>query len=286
LTTDRDYYTRAANEDCINGGPRTRTKYTYDAYGNKTTVSGTLVSDIGYAGYFYHAVSGLDFALFRAYDPAHARWLNRDPIGELGGINLYGYANGNPVSNYDPSGLDCVTANGQAVCSTPGGPAFVVPAPANFPAYLGPSNLLYHYYDVHRDLGCADSNDVSQGLINSPTPGTSAPATPNGTTNNAVVPFFPLNLFDNPVTSYLTMDVNTGAALVVNITGPGSLFGPGYVARYVTGGVAHTIGEGTNPIQSPIIISPFIQYAADEALWGSQMSNIIGKSKSKCGCAK
>jgi hypothetical protein len=26
----RDYYTRAANDDCIKGGPRTRTKYTYD----------------------------------------------------------------------------------------------------------------------------------------------------------------------------------------------------------------------------------------------------------------
>jgi len=30
-TTDRDYYTRAANEDCINGGSWTRTKYTYDS---------------------------------------------------------------------------------------------------------------------------------------------------------------------------------------------------------------------------------------------------------------
>jgi len=29
-TTDRDYYTRAANEDCINGGSWTRTKYGYD----------------------------------------------------------------------------------------------------------------------------------------------------------------------------------------------------------------------------------------------------------------
>ncbi|HVA55040.1 MAG TPA: RHS repeat-associated core domain-containing protein [Gammaproteobacteria bacterium] len=34
LTTDRDYYTRAANEDCINGGPWTRTKYVYDVLGN------------------------------------------------------------------------------------------------------------------------------------------------------------------------------------------------------------------------------------------------------------
>jgi RHS repeat-associated protein len=30
LTSDRDYYTRAANEDCINGGPGTRTKFGYD----------------------------------------------------------------------------------------------------------------------------------------------------------------------------------------------------------------------------------------------------------------
>jgi RHS repeat-associated protein len=80
-------------------------QYTYDAYGNKTTVSGTVVSDIGYAGYFYHAVSGLDFTMFRAYDPTHARWLNRDPIGELGGINLYAYTNGNPATLADPLGL-------------------------------------------------------------------------------------------------------------------------------------------------------------------------------------
>jgi RHS repeat-associated protein len=80
-------------------------QYAYDPYGNRSTISGTVVSDIGYAGYFYHAASGLDFALYRAYDPAHARWLNRDPIGELGGINLYAYAGDSPVSYIDPLGL-------------------------------------------------------------------------------------------------------------------------------------------------------------------------------------
>jgi RHS repeat-associated protein len=80
-------------------------QYSYDPYGNRTTISGTLASDIGYAGYFYHAVSGLDFTLYRAYDPAHARWLNRDPIGETGGINLYAYVGGNSTSYIDPSGL-------------------------------------------------------------------------------------------------------------------------------------------------------------------------------------
>jgi len=80
-------------------------QYSYDPYGNRTVISGTLVSDFGYAGYFYHANSGLDFAMYRAYDPAHGRWLNRDPIGEAGGVNLYAYARGNPVSYTDPSGL-------------------------------------------------------------------------------------------------------------------------------------------------------------------------------------
>ena len=80
-------------------------QYAYDPYGNRTTVSGTLVSDIGYAGYFNHSVSGLEFALFRAYDPTHARWLNRDPIGEDGGLNLYAYVRANTISETDPLGL-------------------------------------------------------------------------------------------------------------------------------------------------------------------------------------
>jgi len=66
-------------------------------------------SDIGYAGYFHHAASGLDFAMHRAYDPAHARWLNRDPLGERGGLNLYAYVAGNPLRWTDPLGLVCPT---------------------------------------------------------------------------------------------------------------------------------------------------------------------------------
>jgi RHS repeat-associated protein len=79
-------------------------QYTYDPYGNQTQVGGTLVADIGYAGYFNHAASGLAFAQFRAYDPTHARWLNRDPIGEAGGINLYEYADDDPLNITDPRG--------------------------------------------------------------------------------------------------------------------------------------------------------------------------------------
>jgi uncharacterized protein RhaS with RHS repeats len=41
-----------------------------------------------------------------------ARWLSPDPIGEAGGVNLYGYVHNNPISNTDPSGLWQVTLGG------------------------------------------------------------------------------------------------------------------------------------------------------------------------------
>jgi RHS repeat-associated protein len=48
FTSDRDYYTRAANEDCINGGPRTRTKYAYDMLSRRTTktLPATTTADV------------------------------------------------------------------------------------------------------------------------------------------------------------------------------------------------------------------------------------------------
>lgn len=96
-------------------------QYTYDPYGTQTVTSGTA-SDIGYAGYFNHAVSGLDFTLHRAYDPTHARWINRDPIGEMGGINLYAYSDGNPISESDPSG-NCPWCIGAVIGAFSGGAA-------------------------------------------------------------------------------------------------------------------------------------------------------------------
>ena len=79
--------------------------YDYAPYGAITRNWGSTETDYRYAGLFFHPNSALNFALFRAQDPATGRWLNRDPIKELGGINLYGYVDGIPTTYADPRGL-------------------------------------------------------------------------------------------------------------------------------------------------------------------------------------
>jgi RHS repeat-associated protein len=82
-------------------------QYAYDPYGRVTKIQGTLNSDFQYAGYYLHSSSALNLTLNRAYSPSLGRWINRDPIAETGGLNLYNYVWGDPAGRSDPSGLDC-----------------------------------------------------------------------------------------------------------------------------------------------------------------------------------
>lgn len=230
-----------------------------------------------FPGQYFDQETNLHYNYFRDYDPEIGRYIQSDPIGLAGGINTYGYVLGNPINNFDPNGLDCVSANGTTRCSFPGGPTFDVPTPSGFPANLSGDETFYHDYLVSRGLNGAALDCVMQKLIDNPTPGEPNSATRHGTTNNATV----LGM-DNIVTSYLVNDINTGAPIVVNMagTGKGSLFGPGYVARYVNNGTAYTVGEGTNYKQSYLVTGAGFNYVANELVWGLQMSDLI----SECEC--
>ena len=49
--------------------------------------------------------SGLLYRRNRYYDPQSGQFTQQDPIGIAGGLNLYGFAGGDPVNNADPFGL-------------------------------------------------------------------------------------------------------------------------------------------------------------------------------------
>ena len=107
--------------------------FEYDAFGREVRATGLkvsgntappgsppnnpppgLVADTSYADAlpfhfsttFTDPESGLNYYGYRYYDPRDGRWLSRDPIGEEGGLNLYGMVGNDAVNGVDVLGLE------------------------------------------------------------------------------------------------------------------------------------------------------------------------------------
>ncbi|HEX6025802.1 MAG TPA: RHS repeat-associated core domain-containing protein [Solirubrobacter sp.] len=87
----------------------------YDAFGAERNVTGTFELPLGFAGGLRDATTGLVRFGLRDYDPAIGRFVARDPIFFEGSPeNLYVYANNNPITLKDPTGLSCISWAGYA----------------------------------------------------------------------------------------------------------------------------------------------------------------------------
>ena len=110
--TTKYFYTRdllGSVRDVVSSTGSVVASYSYDAWGKRKLLSGSDLASFGYTGHFTHPDINLVFAPFRTYDPETGRWPSRDPIGENGGINLYGYVDNDPVTWMDPLGLAAMT---------------------------------------------------------------------------------------------------------------------------------------------------------------------------------
>ena len=92
------------------------THYEYDVFGNVIKKTGPREYAYQFSTKPFDKLTGLTYYNYRLYDPASGRWINRDPIQEKGGLNLYGFVGNNAIDKWDYLGnSDCDTENIECV---------------------------------------------------------------------------------------------------------------------------------------------------------------------------
>jgi len=137
--------------------------YDTDAYGNTLIFTGPGAdgvwftdddvqssygaNEIIFCGYRYDPESELYYVRNRTYNPVLGRWVQRDPIGYAGGVNLYEYVGGQAVLVPDSSGLwpgpCCETGSG--CCSYTG--SFRLQAEPFEPGFI--ISFIFALYELH-----------------------------------------------------------------------------------------------------------------------------------------
>jgi RHS repeat-associated protein len=80
--------------------------YEYDPFGKTLRVTGEYATrnPFRFSTKYTDEESGLIYYGYRYYNPQTGKWISKDPIGEAGGLNLYGFVVNSPLINIDPLG--------------------------------------------------------------------------------------------------------------------------------------------------------------------------------------
>jgi RHS repeat-associated protein len=128
-----------------------QTAYQYEPYGEVTTGGAASSNDVQYTGRENDG-SGLYYYRARYYSSVLKRFISEDPIGFMGGVNPYAYAEGNPLMFIDPFGFAAYTAE---QC-------------AQLLEFINNQQQLAHVYARQAITGTIDPTHQVRTLANSP----------------------------------------------------------------------------------------------------------------------
>ncbi|UDQ98363.1 RHS repeat-associated core domain-containing protein [Lentisphaerota bacterium WC36G] len=80
-------------------------KYDYSPFGQLAKTDENVENVFKFSSEYAEKETGLIYYNYRYYNPTTGKWLSRDPIGERGGMNVYGFVNNNVINYSDSYGL-------------------------------------------------------------------------------------------------------------------------------------------------------------------------------------
>lgn len=115
------YDYRGSTVAMTDGGGNVTVRVSYSPYGGITSRAGTNDTPFLFNGIYgvQTDANGLLYMRARYYNTTICRFVNPDPSGLNGGLNLYSHARGNPVSLIDPFGLCAESKSSDSLPNNP-----------------------------------------------------------------------------------------------------------------------------------------------------------------------
>jgi len=132
--------------------------YEYGPFGEPARVSGSMASQnpFRFSTKYTDDESELVYYGYRYYNPNMGRWINRDLIGERGGVHLYMYVYNSPANRIDPLGL---YGEGPGIPITTGGNGLLGPDDIGF------GNIYSNFQIVQRLIDPTGMTEVEKALV-------------------------------------------------------------------------------------------------------------------------
>jgi RHS repeat-associated protein len=80
----------------------------FKPFGEALTVNGSVTNNLRFPGQYFDDETELHYNYYRDYNPVVGRYVEADPVGINGDVNIFNYVNGNPIMKIDILGLKTI----------------------------------------------------------------------------------------------------------------------------------------------------------------------------------